>query len=79
MTEPDQSTEDEGQESPDTPQEEKAAESESIVEEKEPANAVKEDENYDDLTLDQLLNILEKVNAGKVMQHIEKTLTHFQN
>ena len=35
VTEPDQSTEDEGQESPDTPQEEKAAESESIVEEKE--------------------------------------------
>ena len=47
LTEPDQSTEDEGQESPDTPQEEKAAESESIVEEKEPANPVKEDENYD--------------------------------
>ena len=70
VTEPDQSTEDEGQESPDTPQEEKAAESESIVEEKEPANPVKEDENYDGLLLDQLLNILEKkVNAGKVMQH----------
>ena len=70
LTEPDQSTEDEGQESPDTPQEEKAAESESIVEEKEPANTVKEDENYDGLLLDQLLNILEKkVNAGKVMQH----------
>ena len=70
VTEPDQSTEDERQESPDTPQEEKAAESESIVEEKEPANPVKEDENYDGLLLDQLLNILEKkVNAGKVMQH----------
>ena len=70
VTEPKESTEDEGQESPDTPQEEEAAESESIVEEKEPANAVKEDENYDDLTLDQLLNILEKkVNAGKVIQH----------
>ena len=70
VTEPKESTEDEGQESPDTPQEEEAAESESIVEEKEPANAVKEDENYDDLTLYQLLNILEKkVNAGKVIQH----------
>ena len=70
VTEPDQSTEDQEQESPDTPQEEKAAESESIVEEKEPANPVKEDENYDGLLLDQLLNILEKkVNAGKVMQH----------
>ena len=70
VTEPDQSTEDEGQESRETPQEEKAAESESIVEEKEPANPVKEDENYDGLLLDQLLNILEKkVNAGKVMQH----------
>ena len=70
VTEPKESNEDEGQESPDTPQEEEAAESESIVEEKEPANAVKEDENYDDLTLDQLLNILEKkVNAGKVIQH----------
>ena len=70
VTEPKESTEDEGQESPDTPQEEEAAESESIVEKKEPANAVKEDENYDDLTLDQLLNILEKkVNAGKVIQH----------
>ena len=70
VTEPKESTEDEGQESPDTPQEEEAAESESIVEEKEPANTVKEDENYDDLTLDQLLNILEKkVNAGKVIQH----------
>ena len=70
VTEPKESTEDEGQESPDTPQEEEAAESESIVKEKEPANAVKEDENYDDLTLDQLLNILEKkVNAGKVIQH----------
>lgn len=70
VTEPKESTEDEGQESPDTPQEEEAAESESIVEEKEPANPVKEDENYDDLTLDQLLNILEKkVNAGKVIQH----------
>jgi len=70
VTEPDQSTEDERQESPDTPQEEKAAESESIVEEKEPASPVKEDENYDGLGLDQLLNILEKkVNAGKVMQH----------
>ena len=70
VTEPKESTEDEGQESPDTPQEEEAAESESIVKEKEPANAAKEDENYDDLTLDQLLNILEKkVNAGKVMQH----------
>ncbi len=70
VTEPDQSTEDEGQESRETPQEEKAAESESIVEEKEPANTVKEDENYDGLLLDQLLNILEKkVNAGKVMQH----------
>ena len=70
VTEPDQPTEDEAQENPDTPQEEKAAESESIVEEKEPANTVKEDENYDGLLLDQLLNILEKkVNAGKVMQH----------
>ena len=70
VTEPDQSTEDEGQESPDTPQEEEAAESESINEEKEPAGSVKEDENYDGLSLDQLLNILEKkVNAGKVMQH----------
>ena len=70
VTELKESTEDEGEESPDTPQEEEAAESESIVEEKEPANAVKEDENYDDLTLDQLLNILEKkVNAGKVIQH----------
>ncbi|MEC8090396.1 MAG: DUF349 domain-containing protein [Bacteroidota bacterium] len=70
VTEPDQSTEDEGQENPDTPQEENAAESESIFEEKEHANPVKEDENYDDLGLDQLLNILEKkVNAGKVMQH----------
>lgn len=70
VTEPKESTEDEGQESPDTPQEEEAAESESIVKEKEPANAVKEDENYDDLTLYQLLNILEKkVNAGKVIQH----------
>jgi predicted XRE-type DNA-binding protein len=70
VTEPKESTEDEGQESPDTPQEEEAAESESIVEEKEPANTVKEDENYDDITLDQLLNILEKkVNAGKVIQH----------
>ena len=63
VTEPDQPTEDEGQENPDTPQEEKAAESESIVEEK-------EDENYNGLGLDQLLNILEKkVNAGKVIQH----------
>lgn len=70
VTEPKESNEDEGQESPDTPQEEEAAESESIVKEKEPANAVKEDENYDDLTLYQLLNILEKkVNAGKVIQH----------
>ncbi len=70
VTEPKESTEDEGQESPDTPQEEEAAESESIVEEKEPANTVKEDENYDDITLDQLLNIFEKkVNAGKVIQH----------
>ncbi len=70
VTEPDQSTEDEGQENPDTPQEENASESESIFEEKEHANPVKEDENYDDLGLDQLLNILEKkVNAGKVMQH----------
>lgn len=70
VTESKQSIEDEGQKSPDTPNEDKPAESESIVEKKEPANTVKEDENYDDLTLDQLLNILEKkVNAGKVMQH----------
>ena len=70
VTESKQSIEDEGQKSPDTPDEDKPAESESIVEKKEPANTVKEDENYDDLTLDQLLNILEKkVNAGKVMQH----------
>ena len=70
VTEPDQSTEDEWQESPDTPQQEEAAESESIAEEKEPAGSVKEDENYDVLSLDQLLNILEKkINAGKVMQH----------
>ncbi len=33
VTEPKESAEDEGQESPDTPQEEEAAESESIVEE----------------------------------------------
>jgi hypothetical protein len=70
VTEPDQSTEDEGQESPDTLQEEEAAESESIAEEKEPADSVKEDENYDGLSLDQLLNILEKkINTGKVTQH----------
>ena len=70
VTKSKQSIEDKGQGSPDTPQEEKPAESESIVEEKVTANPVKEDENYDDLTLDQLLKILEKkVNAGKVMQH----------
>ena len=65
-----QSIEDKGQKSLETPQKEKTAESESIIEEKEPDNPVKEGENYDDLTLDQLLNIIEKkVNAGKVMQH----------
>ncbi|MEC8257173.1 MAG: DUF349 domain-containing protein, partial [Bacteroidota bacterium] len=70
VAEPNQSTEDEGQESPDTPLKEEPAESESTVEEKESAGPLKGDENYDGLELDQLLNILEKkVNAGKVMQH----------
>ena len=70
VAEPNQSTEDEGQESPDTPLKEEPAESESIVKEKESAGPLKGDENYDGLELNQLLNILEKkVNAGKVMQH----------
>ena len=70
VAEPNQSTEDEGQESPDTPLKEEPAESESTVEEKESAGPLKGDENYDGLELNQLLNILEKkVNAGKVMQH----------
>ena len=70
VAEPNQSTEDEGQETPGTPLKEEPAESESTVEEKESAGPLKGDENYDGLELNQLLNILEKkVNAGKVMQH----------
>ncbi|MDC3079406.1 hypothetical protein OA336_01510 [Flavobacteriaceae bacterium] len=60
VTEPNQSAEDEVEESPETPLKEDTAESESIVEEKKPAGPVKEDENYDGLALEQLLNILEK-------------------
>ena len=70
VAEPNQSSEDVGKESPDTPLKEEPAESESTVEEKESAGPLKGDENYDGLELDQLLNILEKkVNAGKVIQH----------
>ena len=70
VAEPNQSSEDVGQESPDTPLKEEPAESESTVEEKESAGPLKGDENYNGLELDQLLNILEKkVNAGKVIQH----------
>ena len=70
VTEPNQSNEDEGHESSDTPLKVESAESKSIVKEKEPAGPVKRVGNYDGLSLDQLMNILEnKVNAGKVMQH----------
>ena len=70
VTEPNKLTEDEGQEIPDTLLKEDNAESESLVDEKEPTGAMKGDENYDGLALDQLFNILEKkVNSGKVMQH----------
>ncbi|MCH2655872.1 MAG: hypothetical protein MKZ61_05525, partial [Flavobacteriales bacterium] len=70
VTEPNQLIENQGQEIPDTLLKEDNAESESLVEEKEPAGTMKGDENYDGLALDQLFNILEKkVNSGKVMQH----------
>ena len=65
VTEPNQSNEDEGHESSDAPLKEESAESQSTVKEKEPAGAVKGDENHDGLSLDQLINILKKkVNAG---------------